>query len=346
MKKLLSILLLSTLLFLISCNKDEPEDEPTIEEIQQDIHQTFDGFVSCMQGYEDGQFSTALQSFLMISNGNINEDYAETLTDELGEFDFNLENTNILSEHSGVYDWNYSTEMWTYTANTNNELIFNFPFSANGSINNTMVTINAYELQMLSGEYYPIKFIASIEKDGNEFFNIDLDNATYEVSTEEVIPTSFELEILTAPMTHNFTLTKLANNEFKFDYSSHNDNSCDTTISIDATSIGSNMINIEDVEDLSTISMVIGHDALEIHFDVQSDNLSSIDNPTAVQINQLVDAKVFLNNSEIGELEVSDENNDQVVYIVFNDDTRENVENYVNDELAQELEAIFSNYIE
>ena len=348
MKKLLSLLFLSTLVFLTSCKKDGPEDEPTIEEIQQDIHQTFDGFVTCMQGYEDGQFSTALQSFLMMSNGDINEDYAEILSDELGEFDFDLENFDM-ADHSGIYTWNANNELWDYVSNTTNTLVFNFPLTQSSATNNMSVTINDYEITSfnVSGttEYYPVKFLASIEKGGNEIFNIDLDNVNYRQNGNAVAATNFDLEIRTVPMTHLFTLHENNTQQLEFDYSSSNDNSCNTTISLNASTILSDYILLEDVEDFAHVSGTIGHDSLEVRFDVQADNLNNIDEPTAAQINQLVEAKVYLNNSEIGELEVSGENNDRIINIVFDDGTIENVDNYVNDELAQELEAIFSNYM-
>ena len=348
MKKLLSLLFLSTLVFLTSCKKDEPEDEPTIEEIQQDIHQTFDGFVTCMQGYEDGQFSTALQSFLMMSNGDINEDYAEILSDELGEFDFDLENFDM-ADHSGTYTWNANSEGWNYLSNTTNTLVFNFPLTQTSATNNMSVTINNYEITSfnVSGttEYYPVKFLASIEKNGNEIFNIDLDNTSYRQNGDVVAATNFDLEIRTVPMTHSFTLHENNTQQLEFDYSSSNDNSCNTTISLNASTVLSDYILLEDVEDFAHVSGTIGHDSLEVRFDVQADNLNNIDEPTAAQINQLVEAKVFLNNSEIGELEVSGENDDRIINIVFDDGTIENVDNYVNDELAQELEAIFSNYM-
>ena len=348
MKKLLSLLFLSTLIFLTSCKKDEPEDEPTIEEIQQDIHQTFDGFVTCMQGYEDGQFSTALQSFLMMSNGDINEDYAEILSDELGEFDFDLENFNM-ADHSGIYNWNANNEVWNYISNTTNTLVFNFPLTQTSATNNMSVTINNYEITSFNvngtTEYYPVKFLASIEKNGNEIFNIDLDNTSYRQNGDVVAATNFDLEIRTVPMTHSFTLHENNTQQLEFDYSSSNDNSCNTTISLNASTVLSDYILLEDVEDFAHVSGTIGHDALEVRFDAQVDNLNNIEDPTATQINQLVEAKVFLNNSEIGELEVSGENDDRIINIVFDDGTIENVDNYVNDELAQELEAIFSNYM-
>lgn len=300
-----------------------------------------------MQGYESGAFSTAIQSFFQISNGESNADYPDLLATELSEFDFDLENFEM-SNHSGVYNWNSSSEMWNFQSNNDNKLVFNFPFTSNGTANNTTITIDNYEVEQfnLVSEtlFYPKKMVASIEKDNNEIFNIDLDNVAYRSNGEVVSPTSFELEIITEPMTHLFVLSETSTSQFEFDYSSHNDNSCTTTFSIDASTTVNDFAFMEEIEDFADVSGKIGHGDLEIRFGAQVDNLSSINEPTATQINQLVEAKVYLNNNEIGELEFSDANDTEIIYIVFNDDSREDVTNYVNDELAEQLEAIFSNY--
>jgi len=350
MKKIIYLLLLSTTLTYVSCNSDdEPQNEPTVEEIQQDIHNTFDGFVTCMQGYENGAFSNAFQTFMSLNNGVVDSDYSDTLVDELGEFEFDLENFDM-SDHSGVYNWNFNQEMWNFTADNENKLVFNFPSSSTGTSNNTVVTINNYSLTPynLPNEtlFVPTRILGSIVKDGNEIFNVDLDNVNYHTDNDIVSPVSFNLEIRTAPMTHTFTLTQNANNHLEFDYNSHNDNSCSTTLTIDASTVINDYAFVEDIEDFADVSGTIAHDNLEIRFNAQVDNLSSIDNPTAVQINQLIEAKVFLANSQIGELEYSDANDDDNIFIVFNDGTRENVTNYVNQELADQLEAIFANFIE
>jgi len=351
MKKTLLLIFLSSLFLFSSCNSDDdnPTPEPTIQEIQQDIENTFDGFVVCMQGYENGAFSNAIQNFFMISNGDMNSEYSEMLTDKLEEFNFDLENFSM-ANHSGVYNWNSNMDSWSYVSNTNNELIFNFPFSSSSTSNNTTVVINDYVSQEFNTgfetEYYPTKILGSIEKDNNEIFNIDLDNVSYQNQGGEISPVSFNLEIRTEPMTHLFNLTEISSNEFEFDYSSHNDNSCSTTFSIDASTTISDFTFAEDIEDFANISGKIGHDNLEIRFNAQVDNLTGIEDPTANQVNQLIEANVYLGNTKVGELEFDDSNNEKIIYIVYNDGTRENVANYINEELSNELEAIFSNYID
>jgi len=349
MKKVLLFLLASTLLF--SCSEDEPTPEPTVQEIQQDIQRTFDGFVTCMQGYESGEFSDYMQDFLMISNGDMESEYAEFLADELSEFEFDFEDFSM-ANHSGVYDWSATSEMWNYTANTTNSLEFNFPFTDGGTINNTTMTINNYEVESYINmygetEYRPLRILASIEKDGNEFFNIDLDNVSYRMVDGESTPESFNLEIRTSPMTHTFTLAETVNSQLDFSYSSHNDNSCSTTFSIEGFSNITDIALIEDANELNSISAVVGHGSLEIRFDAQNINSFDFENANSNDINNLLNVEVYLNNSKIGELEVEGvENEEEVIFIVYNDGTRENVENYVDEELANELEGIFSNFIE
>lgn len=350
MKKILSLLFVSSLLLFMSCGSDEGgPSEPTIQEIQQDIQATFDGFVTCMQGYENGAFSTAFQSFFAMSNGEMNSDYAELLTDELGEFDFDVEDFN-LSDHSGVYIWSSNSETWSYTSNTTNTLVFEFPFTQSGTSNNTVITIDSIAIEelVLQGdtEYFLSRLLGTIEKDGSEIFNIDLDNVTYTTTDDTVSATSFDLEIRTIPMTHHFTLSELSNNHFTFDYSSYSESSCNTTISLDASTVISDFSFLEELEDFANVSGTIAHDNLKVLFNVQADNLNSIDEPTAAQINQLFEAKVYLANSEIGELAYNDDNDSKIIYIVYNDGTKEDVKNYINQDLADQLEAVFSNYID
>ena len=348
MKKLVLLLFASILLF--SCKDDEPTPEPlTVAEIQQDIHNTFDGFVTCMQGYEDGDFSTAMKNFLSISNGEGNEDYAELLADELAVFDFDYENFSM-NDHSGVYNWDANSEMWTYMSNTSNTLEFNFPETSSGTTNNMIVTINQYEIQsfVIGGntEYRPLRFLGSIQKNNSEIFNIDLDNVTYRTVSgeDEVVPVSLSLEIRTSPMTHMFTLTETSTNVVDFDYSSHSNSSCNTTFSIDASTVTTDATLVEEFSDLNNVSGTIGHDNFQIRFNAENIHSTDVEEATVDEINDLITAKVYLGNEEVGELEYSEENDDVVIYIVYNDGTRENVENYVNEDLADELEAIFSDY--
>lgn len=350
MKKVIYSLIFIVAFTFSSCNSDDtPTSEPTVEEIQQDIHNTFDGFVTCMQGYENGAFSNAFQTFMNLNNGEMDSEYADSLVDELGEFEFDLENFNM-SEHAGVYNWNSNQYLWNFTANNDNKLVFNFPFSSTGTTNNTTVTIDNYSIQQynLTNEtlFVPTRILGSIIKDGNEIFNVDLDNVTYHSNNDIVSPISFDLEIRTDPMTHHFTLTQNASNHLEFDYNSHNDNSCSTTITIDASTLINDYAFVEEIEDFADVSGTIAHDNLEIRFNAQVDNLSNIDEPTAAQINQLIEAKVYVADSEVGELEYNEDNDDSNIFIIFNDGTRENVNNYVNQELAGQLEAVFANFID
>lgn len=347
MKKLLLLLVAFTILF--SCDSGEgPEDEPTIEEIQQDIHNTFDAFVACTQNFEEGRFSSSFQNFFLLNHGETNSEYADELADELDNFDFDLENFSM-SDHSGVYNWDANLETWLYTENTSNKLVFNFPFTSTQTVNNTTITIDNYTVQefMVNGdlEYYPTKLLGSIQKDNNEIFNIDFDNATYTSTDGDITPTNFELEIRTSPMTHTYILSQNSSNQLEFDYSAHNDNGCETTFSIDASSTISNITLIEDLDEFNVISGNIGHGNLDIRFNADVNSLGNLDEPTVDQINQFLEAKVYLGNSEIGELEYSDENDDIVIYILFSDGTRENVTNYVNDDLANQLETVFANFM-
>jgi len=344
MKKLLPITILTLLLTFVSCTDDDPvTPEPTLQEIQQDIKNTFNGAVNCLSSYENGQFSVALQDFFMINNGEIDEAYSDFLVSQLDTYNIDLENFSMVN-HSGVYNWNSTTDSWNYTSNSQNMLIFNFPFLETGTTNNMKIIIEAYEVQELDLEYYPTKLIGTIEKDGFEIHFINLDNVTYQVGADGVFPTNFDLEIRTMPMTHYFDLEQTSSNQFKFNYASNNNGSCKTNFNINASTLTSDYTTIEGLEDFSSVTGNVSHDMLNLVFTADTNSLNMIDEPTVAQINQYTNVNVLLGNSQIGHLEYEETNDTGAVILVHNNGTRENADAYVNETLANEIEAIFSNY--
>lgn len=348
-KKILTHIFILTLLFTFnSCSSDdEPTPEPTLEEIQEDIKNTFNGLVDCLTGYESGEFSTVLQDYFMINNGEMETGYSDFLTDQLEIFKFDLENFNM-ANYSGVYDWNSTNNEWDFTSNTQNDLIFNFPFLEGGNTNNMTITINDYEVQEVvfsfDTEYYPTKLVGSIEKDNTVVFSLDIDNVVYQIGSENVAPTNFDIEIITLPMTHFFTLDETSTSQFLFNYSSNNNGSCNTNFTINADTIVTDYTNIEGVDEFSNVTGTIGHDSLELVFSADIDSLNAIEEPTVDEINEYITVNVFLANSQVGVLEYTEIGDTSEILIVYNDGTTENADVYVNETLGDEIENIFSNF--
>ena len=342
------IFLLILLLSFISCTDEiDVPVEQTVTDIKQDIENSFEGVVDCLQGYENGEFSSALQTFFMVSNGDMNAEYSDFLTDQLDVFNFDFENF-VISEYSGVYNWNSTSDQWDFTSNTQNKLIFNFPFLETGNSNNMTATIDNYEVQEIvlnsNTEYYPTKLIGSVEKDNVEIFNLMVDDVSYQIGTEDVVPTSFDIEIMTSPMTHSFTLEETSTNQLSFIYSSFNNNSCVLGFEINSQTTTSDYTNIEGIDNFSSAEITITINQLMIVFSSELSSLNAISEPTIDEINQYINSNVLLSGDQIGTLEYTEIGSSPEVIIIYNDGTSENVDTYVNEALGNEIEAVFSNF--
>lgn len=334
---------------LTSCNPDDPEtEELSVEEVQAEIETTFNAMTDCMQGFESGEFSDSVQDFFNIANGEGDSEWAEYLTDQLEPFEMDLENFE-LSDHAGTYNWNNSSETWDYSDSPSDKLVFNFPFMEGSSNNNVTITLNSYEYQQVmfdnETEYLPSQLNASISVNNDVIFSVDLDNVIYNVGSDYTVPTNFDLEIITVPMTHTFSFDETSASNFSFDYSMHNNGMCATNFSADFSLNTSDYTNISDVEDFNMASGLISHGDLELQYSVDIDDLGALEEPTVTEINNFVSVDVYIASALVGELEYAEENNQSVVYIVFNDGTRENVENYVGEEFTSQIETIFSNFL-
>lgn len=89
----------------------------------------------------------------------LKEDDPETLQSEIDSL-------------SGNYTWNSSINKWTYVKNSNDDIVFNFPSSKNGTVNNATYKIT-YDGTIINGNRFendyqgdfPKKFTATLEKD-------------------------------------------------------------------------------------------------------------------------------------------------------------------------------------
>lgn len=357
MKKLQNTLLItifSAFTLFYSCSSDDsnPVDTTTtVAEDQQNIEASMSQLLNCLQTFEDGAFSTELQDFFNIANGEIYSDYADLLLDKLDVFSIDIENF-AFSSHIGNYTWNANTQDWDFANNNSNTMLFLFPHDENSITNNVELAITSYNSQTVTfdGENseLPTSLTGYIKKDNIEIFNISLSNVVYEVNNNFSFPSNVDLSINTAPYTHTISLSKNAATEFNFSYSLQNNGSCVTSISSTITLNTSDYANIAGLEDFSNANGTILHQDFEVRYSVEIDNLAIIDGDlTPSQINQYVNADAYYNNSKVGDLVYNEEADGSVfVTIIYQDGTSDNVTRYVGDDFINQLETIFSAFID
>lgn len=357
MKKLQSILLITLLSVTTVFNSCSSSDDSTtqdstttVAEDQQNIEASMTQLLSCLQTFEDGAFSTELQDFFNIANGEIYSDYADLLLDRLDVFNIEFENFSF-SSHVGVYAWNANTEVWDFTNSTDNTMVFLFPHDENSASNNVELAITSYASQTVTfdGENseLPTAFTGYIKKNNIELFNISLSNVVYEVNSNFSFPSNIDLSVTTAPFTHTINLSRNTSTEFDFTYGLQNNGSCVTSIMSTIVLNTSDYANIAGAEDFSHAFGTVLHQNFEVRYSVEIDNLAVIDGDITVsQINQFVNADAYYNNAKVGDLVYNEEaDGSAFVTIIYQDGTSDNVTRYVGDDFVNQLETIFSAFI-
>jgi len=347
--KLVTILF-TTIFILNSCSSDDSStpSETTVAEDKVNIEESIDQLLDCFQNFENGSFSESVKNFFDISNGDISSEYAEFLLDELDVFNFDIENFNF-NAHKGAYTWNQSGQFWEFDSNVN-DMVFFFPSEENSTNNNIELGITSYSSQTVifndENFLYPTNIAGYLKENGDEIFTINLSNVTYEVNNNFSFPSNLDLVIFTAPFTHTFDLSKITSTQFDFSYDFQDNGSCVTSISSLINLNTSDYENITGAEDFDNAVGTILHQDFEIRYTVEIDNIDAIEDPTVIQINQLVNAEVFINDAKVGDLEYAENTDGEtVVNIIYKDGTSDNVDIYVGDDFVDELEAIFSAFI-
>ena len=355
MKKLQNILLvalISAITLFHSCSSEDSNNDSstTVTEDQQNIEASMGLLLNCLDTFEDGAFSTELQDFFNIANGEIYSDYADLLLDQLDVFNIEFENFNY-SSHVGNYNWNATTQEWDFTNNTNNTMVFMFPHDENSTANNVELAITSYTSQIVTfdGENseFPTALTGHIKKNNVELFNISLSNVVYEVNSNFSFPSNLDLSINTAPFTHTINLSRNSSTEFNFSYGLQNNGSCVTSITSTIVLNTSDYANIVGFEDFSHAFGTVLHQDFEVRYSAEIDNLAVIDGDlTPTQINQYINADAYYNNAKVGDLVYNeDTNGDVFVTIIYQDGTSDDVTRYVGDDFVNQLETIFSAFI-
>ncbi len=339
-----------SMIVLSSCGSDDGNDLviTTVTEDKENIQSSVDLFLGCLENFENGDFSTAVKNFFEVSNGEFMTAFGENLIDQLDNFNIDTNNFNF-NAHTGTYTWSSTTQSWNFITGTN-EMVFFFPSEQNSSSNNLEVAITSYASQTVTFDNQdslaPTSISGYAKENGTTIFTVDLSNVTYETNDNFSFPSNFNLEIFMAPFTHTFNLSKNTNTQFDFSYDFQDNSGCITSLSSLINLNTSDYQNIVGAADFQDAVGTIRHQDLEVRYSVEIDDIEAIEDPTVLQINQLVDAEVYYNNAKIGDLEYNeDANGDDFVTIIYSDGTSDNVNIYVGNDFVDQLETIFTAFI-
>lgn len=355
MKTLKKITLLFLVFIALACetSEDNPNQTTTVAEDQANIELSMNQILNCLDTFEAGDFSTELKDFFNITNGEIYSDYAENLLDQLDVFNFDLENF-MFNSNTGTYQWNTNTQSWNYTNNLNDKMVFYFPKDENSSSNNIELALTSYNSTqvMFDSEafQYPTSLTGYVKVDNNEVFSINLSNVTYEVNNTFSFPSNLNLVVHTSPFTHTISIDQNSSTDFHVSYDFQNNGDCVTSINTNFSLNTSNYENIVGLEDFNQANGVVLHQDFELRYTAELDNLATAydnDNLTVDLINQYINIEAYYNNSKVGDLMYNeDSNEDFYITIIYQDGTSDDVTEYVGDDFVNQLETIFTAFID
>lgn len=352
---------------LITC-QDEPAEasefnetsENTAEEDQVVVENGIDTLMDCLQALETGDFSDLLINIydnvdddssdfheIMIEAIEDIPNYQPLIDSEYPEEPFNIQN------YFGTYSYNSQTQSWS-TTGSNSEMKMVFPLFTNSTTNDTSITLSGVTEELVDTEdpiYIPTSLALDMSHNNETMFAINLLNVDYNISGEIPVPNDIDFNIYMNPFTHEFSIDKLADDNFSLGYALSNDSGCVTQFQGTVKLLSTDYENLEDT-DIDYISANLTTNSMRVDIDIDAEYLFAIDDPTVVQLNNFIDVEVFNDNTLLGEIEIQ-EDADEEYYLnmVFIDGTVVNVEQFSGigedgEVFIQTLEGIFARFID
>lgn len=219
-KTIISIGLLSGLMFFSSCKKDDDNNQPnnlSTSESKTTLEQTANSLKVDLTSMVENESMDAFDSFSDIM-GNLDgnetstartgkksyKQYVQSLKDALKNAS-NASNARMAADvdfetTKGIYEWSESLDDFKKTG-TSDKLIIKFPSQENDTINNATLTFNSYSEDANEN---PTKIDMNLVENSTTILSIDF-TATYDAENE---PTTFDGVVKMSPYTFSADLKK------------------------------------------------------------------------------------------------------------------------------------------
>lgn len=345
MKKFLLSLLATVA--LVSCG-DKNDDAPaySAEEAKAAVTATMNSFYDCLKKANDGGFADFFYNTVFKEAGRDQYGQKETWFDQLGDqfdrqFDLNKDNGFNYQELKGTYTWNSTTKQWDKTANTTNNIVWLFPATASSTTNNARGVVENYEDFKATFEggdvsKLPIKGHAVVTVDNVKMLEVIIGNVRYEQNANFAVPTSADITIFTNPFTTTIRLTKQTAENFIFDFAFSSPQGCTTGLKANVKLTSGNYDSFATFEEaVDNIHVLAIQNDFQIiaQADVKSVHKSGkkIGDLTVEEANTYVKAELYKNGRKVADVKIDKENDEEVVYFIFSDGSKEKAEKYVSD---------------
>jgi len=329
------------LLIISSCKKEDDSvttttttTSTTVTQDKQNISNTFTSMEGCITTLKNGYGATALKNFLNLNQGEV---YSEDWIDDMVENIDDLLNLDAIDDNNkfdfyantGTYTWSQTNQDWTKT-NNSNKIIIRFPATEWNQSNDAVFTFHTYTdvSVFYDGEniFAPKSVSADLYVSGTKVFDIN-GTYSYDVGNSTPIPININTTLTFNPFTISVTGNRISSKVFEADISISDNSGCSTTLHADIILTHDDYENLEET-DIVEINTIFIHQNMKIK-GYMDGSLLGYDDPSNTQINAMTDVDVYYSNSKIGELILQlSSNDDNKVYIVYNNGSSEDVETY------------------
>jgi hypothetical protein len=297
--------------------------------------------------YTPGAGEYALNSYSYYDD--VISEFVETMGEKLEDVvDFDKignESRFNFSAFTGKYVWNNSNTRWDKTAD--NAIVVQFPSSENKGSNDCEAAITSYEDKSYDIEgdkvFLPTKANIYFKKDGEKLFSADVsaDFSGYG------IPKKVAVNVYVKPLAFDVALTQESPSKFKANVSIADETKAENNLIISCEATLSNgLTQYSDLDDMevNVLKFTLVQHELSIIGTVDLKTLSDL-STTAKHINECTNFEVLYKTQKIGTLTAVDLDDNQYLYIVYKDGTKENTSIYY-DSFIEDIKAIFEKHLE
>lgn len=312
-------------------------DETTVTEDQTNIQSALDMTFSSIRNLKNGDgLDVVLEDMMGFSSGEMDEElWVDALVAKLGEalgMDEEGDQSIDLSQMGGVYTFKKSDSTWTKKSSSTTVLDLNFPTAQDKATANGQLLLENYKDQTQAqavGEEsvkLPTALDLILNVDGEKVIGISLKDMVYG-SGSWPMPRKADVALFIAPNTIHLVVNSESDTKYDIDldFSAEDGSSFGVGLAVElAHNDFENIIFEEDIKKLKA-EIRLQHLTIVSVSDLAA--LISLEDPTEAQINELLDLDILINDMKVADVQY----NDEVLYLVFKDDSSEDSFDYFED---------------
>ncbi|WP_420582910.1 thrombospondin type 3 repeat-containing protein [Reichenbachiella sp.] len=312
-------------------------DETTVEEDKTHIQSALDGTYNCIRNLKNGDaIGTILDDMMELSNGDTpDEVWMNAVMENLGstidtgdeEESFRL----VMSDIGGVFEFNKSDSSWTETNSSTSKIELHFPTSKNAANNAVLVLDNYTDKSFTTDDstyYLPTSASLSLSVDAIEVVGLSINEVVYGTGNVP-LPTKVDVDIFLKPSNFHIVLESPVDTKFNLNLEVSNEEGCGYGVEVDVELAHNQYDDIDIDTDIKSLTAGIHLEHLSVVTASDLSALFSLQDPTEEEINELVDLDLLINDFKVADVEYN--GSEDILYLIFKDETKEDAFNYFED---------------